>query len=70
MMKTTRLEILEALQEMSQVYPEWRFGQMVSNIAFWAAGPKPESIWDVEDKQFLETLLKHLEKKRIEKHPQ
>lgn len=66
-MKTTRQEILDALQEMSRYYPDMRFGQMVSNIAFWAIGPKPESVWDVEDEQFLEALVKHLKEKRAEK---
>jgi hypothetical protein len=65
-MKTLKQEIAIALQELASYYPEWRFGQMVANVAFWAAGPKIESIWDVEDKQFLEALQKHLEKKRSE----
>lgn len=59
-MKTTRLEILELLSEMSAAYPEWRFGQTVANISFWALGPKPEAIWDVEDEQFLKALKNHL----------
>jgi hypothetical protein len=49
---------------MSEHYPEWRFGQTVSNISFWAYGPKPEAVWDVEDEQFLKTLTEHLEKRR------
>jgi hypothetical protein len=68
MMKTTRQEILDAFQEMSQYYPDMRFGQMVSNIAFWTTGPKPEAVWDVEDIEFLKTLKKHLDKKRVEKN--
>lgn len=60
---TTRQEILKALAEMSDRYPDWRFGQMVSNISCWAKGPTTEAIWDVEDQQFLETIKKHLETK-------
>jgi hypothetical protein len=61
-MTTTRQEIFKALAEMSDRYPEWRFGQMVANISFWTNGPTTQAIWDVEDQQFLETLKKHLEK--------
>ena len=62
-MTTTRQEIFKALAEMSERYSEWRFGQMVANVSFWAKGPTTQAIWDVEDQQFLETLKKHLEKK-------
>jgi len=62
-MTDTRQEILKALAEMSDYYPDWRFGQMVANIAFWAKGPTAEAIWEVEDEQFLETVKKHLKKK-------
>jgi hypothetical protein len=61
---TVKQEIAIALEELTVYYPDWRFGQMVANVASWAAGPKIESIWDVEDKPFLEALQKHLEKKR------
>jgi hypothetical protein len=63
-MNTTRKEIFTALAEMSERYPDWRFGQLVANVSFWAKGPTPEAIWDVEDQQFLETMKRHLEKQR------
>jgi hypothetical protein len=43
-------------------YHEWRFGQAVANVAFWSAGAKIESIWEVDDMQFLESRQKRLEK--------
>jgi len=63
-MTNTRQEILKLLAEMSDQYPDWRFGQMVANIAFWAKGPTTQAIWEVEDEEFLETIKKHLGKKR------
>jgi hypothetical protein len=63
-MTTTRQKILEALGEMSDLYPDMRFGQLVANMSFLAKEPTVEAIWDVEDEQFLEALKKHLEKKR------
>lgn len=61
-MTTTRQEILKVLVELSERYPEWRFGQMVANVSFWAQGPTTQAIWDVEDQQFLEAVKKHLER--------
>jgi hypothetical protein len=63
-MNTTRQEILKALAELSDKYPDWRFGQMVSNVSFWAKEPTVEAIWDVEDEQFLAALEKHLSKSK------
>lgn len=59
-MTTTRRKILEALGEMSDLYPDMRFGQMVANMSFLAKGPTVEAIWDVEDDMFLSALKKHL----------
>jgi len=59
-MTQTREETLEALPEMSRRHPNWRFGQMVSNISLWAGNADQQGIWDVEDEQFLAALRKHL----------
>jgi hypothetical protein len=56
----TKLEILRTLEKMIERYPEWRFGQMVANISYWAAGPTAEAVWDVEDTNFLKALNSHL----------
>jgi len=61
-MEATRQKILKALSEMGEKYPDWRFGQMVSNVSTWAKGPTLEAIWDVEDEEFLSALEKHLSK--------
>jgi hypothetical protein len=63
-MTRTRQEILKALAELGERYPNWRFGQMVSNVSFWAKGPRTQAIWDVEDQQFLETINKQLNARR------
>jgi hypothetical protein len=62
-MKADREEIVKALVEMSERHPDWRFGQMVANIAYWALGPSSEAILDVEDKQLLGAVKKHLARK-------
>jgi hypothetical protein len=59
-MTPPRLEILKALEALSQSYPDMRFGQLVVNIANWATHI-PDAIWDVEDEDFLGAARRHLE---------
>jgi hypothetical protein len=57
-MKTDiRSQLLTVLEEFGRRYPNWRFGQMVANVA----GMADTEIWDVEDEQLLEAAVKHLE---------
>jgi hypothetical protein len=42
-------ELMAALADLSRRYPDWRFGQLVANVAGWA----DQEIWDVEDEQLL-----------------
>jgi hypothetical protein len=52
-----RAELLAVIAQLCQRYPEWRFGQLVGNVAGWA----DQEIWDVEDEQLLEAARLHLE---------
>jgi hypothetical protein len=49
-------ELFAALQELSRRHPEWRFGQLVANVAGWA----DEEIWDVEDQRMLDAVTAQL----------
>ena len=49
----TRQELLAALARISDLAPDMRFGQLVANLAFMAAGPWDQTLWDVEDKSLL-----------------
>ena len=60
MMSNTRLELLEALSELSEQVPEVRLGQLVGNLATFAKGPQIEAIWDAEDKELLEAAKQQL----------
>jgi len=60
MMSPTRLELLETLSELSEQFPEVRLGQLISNLATLAKGPRIEAIWDVEDKDLLEAAKQQL----------
>ena len=59
-MTAERREIIRAVAVMSELYPHWRFGQLIANISYWAKEPSAEAIWDVEDEEFLNGIRTHL----------
>ena len=63
-MKTSREELLQVLAELSELFPDWRFGQMVANVATSARGPQVEAIWDSEDEELLAAAKRLLERNR------
>lgn len=59
-----RMELLEVVGELGRKYPEWRFGQLIENIAGWADQP----IWDMEDEQLLQAAQLHLRELALREH--
>jgi hypothetical protein len=59
-----RQDLLRALGELSAAVPEWRFGQMIANLAVVARGATTESIWDVEDDELLAAIRRQLERRQ------
>ena len=53
MIEPTRQEILTRLARLSELAPDMRFGQLIANLAFMAAGPWDRSLWDLEDEQLV-----------------
>lgn len=49
----TRLELLEALSQLSRLCPEWRLGQTLANLAMTAGRLEPGGVWDLEDEEAL-----------------
>jgi hypothetical protein len=60
MNEPVRRELLNALEELSEVCPEYRFGQMIANLAMLARGDEESSVWNVEDRELIATARKHL----------
>lgn len=60
MIEKTRLELLRALNELSEQFPEVRLDQLINNLATLAKGPQIEAVWDVEDKELLEVAKEQL----------
>ena len=63
-MKTSREELLQVLSELSGLFPEWRFGQLVANVATAARGPQVEAIWDSDDEELLVAARRLIERNR------
>ena len=60
MIEPTRAEILKKLENISELAPDVRFGQLIANLAFLAAGPWDQTLWDLEDEQLLAAIHQHL----------
>ena len=56
MIDATRNEILNRLQRLSELAPDLRFGQLIANLTFMAAGPWDEKLWDVEDDRLVAAM--------------
>ncbi len=61
MTDTTHDELLDALAELRTLFPDWRFGQLVSNLAL-AAG-RDGAIWDADDAELLASARRLLARK-------
>jgi hypothetical protein len=60
MIQPTRLEVLRQLERLSELVPDVRFGQLIANLAFLAAGPWDQTLWDLEDEQLLTAIQQHV----------
>jgi len=67
-MKSSREELLAALAELGTLFPEWRFGQFVANVATSARGPNAKTIWDSEDEELLAAANRLIERNRNREH--
>ncbi len=59
MIDATRRDILQSLEQLSELAPDVRFGQLIANLSYLAIGPTSQAIWDMEDEQLLEAIRQH-----------
>jgi hypothetical protein len=60
-MSATRREALEAVERLWDRYPDWRLGQLMTNIAIFARGPSgADELSDLENEEFVGAVLDHL----------
>ena len=61
---STAEELITALSELRALFPDWRMGQLVANLAMAAGGTDAGAIWDVEDEQLLAAARRLIERNR------
>ncbi|MDK2593456.1 hypothetical protein [Pseudoalteromonas obscura] len=54
--------ICKLLEGLSRKYPDMRFGQLVTNVSYWANGPTSSAAWDVTDEDWIAAAKGNLEK--------
>jgi len=67
MIPPARQDILRHLERLSELAPDMRFGQLIANLTFLAAGPWDQLLWDIEDEQLLvgiQQMLADLERRQ------
>jgi len=47
---------MQQLERVSDLAPEYRFGQLIANLAFLAKGPWDQTLWDLEDDELTAAL--------------
>ena len=55
-------ELLGVLSELRVLFPDWRLGQLVANLAL-AAG-REGAVWEVEDEELLAAARRLIERNR------
>lgn len=61
-MTSTRETLIKVIIQLSEIYPEMRFGQLVVNVAGWARGPVVSAAWDVTDEEFIQAAQKNIQR--------
>ena len=51
--ETTRTELLDALAKLGALFPDWRLGQTLANLAMAAGHTDVAAVWDLEDDEAL-----------------
>jgi hypothetical protein len=63
-MNETRRELLQVLAEILELMPDFRFGQLVVNMANYAVEEPRDYTWDCEDEDMLQHAKSFLESQR------
>jgi len=64
MTATPNDELLQAIAELKALFPDWRFGQLIANLATAAGATEAGAIWDIEDEQLLEAARHLIDRNR------
>lgn len=59
MMNATHREAMAVLAELYELSPDIRLGQLLSQLGFLGEDQTGQSLWDINDEQFLAVLYHH-----------
>jgi hypothetical protein len=59
-------ELIGALAELRSLFPDWRFGQLVANLALAAGRDGDGGVWEVEDEQLLAAARRLTQRNRAQ----
>ena len=54
-------ELVQTLTKVRSLFPDWRFGQLIANLATAAGATDASAIWDIEDEQLLAAARRLIE---------
>jgi hypothetical protein len=60
--ESTRAELLIALNELGALFPDWRLGQTLANLAMAAGHPESGAVWELEDSEALTAARRLIER--------
>ena len=60
-------DLFDALRGLHEVYPHWRFGQLVVALAGWSGTTKPGEAYHVPDERLLRAAREHLHHRTLER---
>ena len=55
--------VLEQVERIWRLHPDWRLGQLICNLAAWA-DPTQNIVWDIEDDTLIAEIQQHLSQLR------
>lgn len=68
--ETCREELLKTLAKLGRLFPDWRLGQTLVNLALAAGRPDADAVWDLEDNEALAAaqrlIARHADRQVIE----
>jgi hypothetical protein len=64
MSKSTSEELLSELSELRSLFPNWRIGQLIMNVAMAAGAADPATLWDIGDEELLAAARRLIQRNR------
>jgi hypothetical protein len=61
---STTDQLVEAIAELRLLFPDWRMGQLVANLALASGSTDPGGIWEIEDEHMLAAAHSLIERNR------